>query len=99
MRRLSAPSHRLPLQFIAAPGLLVAKRSRRTGALPTVHCIDNALRPTPKESTMNRTIATQAASLSLALLVTLCTLMGLNSLASAEHATSQQVAAATAVRA
>jgi hypothetical protein len=48
---------------------------------------------------MNRPIATQAASLSLAVLITVCTLMGLNSLATSERAAPQQVAAAAADRA
>ena len=48
---------------------------------------------------MNRTIATQAVSLSLALLVTVCTLVGLNSLAATEHAAQQQAAAATSATA
>jgi len=48
-----------------------------------------------KESTMTRTITTQAVSLSLALLVTVSTLVGLNSLASTEYAVQQQQVAAT----
>ena len=43
---------------------------------------------------MNRTIAAQAVSLSLALVVTVSTLMALNSLASTEHAVQQQQIAA-----
>jgi hypothetical protein len=47
---------------------------------------------------MTRTITAQAVSFSLALLVTVSTLVGLHSLASAEHG-GQQVAAAKAARA
>jgi hypothetical protein len=56
-----------------------------------------------KESTMNspltRPIAAQVVSLSLALLATVSTLWGLNSLATAETAAPQQMAAAAAPRA
>lgn len=49
---------------------------------------------------MNRTIAAQAVSFSLALVVTVSTLMGLNILASSEHALQQQqVATAKAAQA
>ena len=48
---------------------------------------------------MTRNIAAQAVSFSLALLVTVSTLVGLNSLAATEHGSQQQVAAAKAVRA
>ena len=44
---------------------------------------------------MTRTITTQAVSFSLALLVTVSTLVGLNSLASTEYAVQQQQVAAT----
>jgi hypothetical protein len=42
---------------------------------------------------MTRTIAAQAASFSLALVVTIGTLIGLDSLASTEHPAHQQLAA------
>jgi hypothetical protein len=42
---------------------------------------------------MTRTIAAQAVSFSLALVVTIGTLIGLDSLASTDHAAQQQVAA------
>lgn len=45
---------------------------------------------------MTRTLTAQAVSFSLALVVTVSTLMALNSLASTEHAAQQQVAAAKA---
>ena len=48
---------------------------------------------------MQRTFAAQAVSFSLALLVTVSTLVGLNSLAATEHSSQQQVAAANAARA
>jgi hypothetical protein len=70
---------------------LVAKRSRGAQPLPKVHCIDTA--PDPKESTMIRTIAAQAVSFSLALVVTIGTLIGLDSLASTDHPAQQQIAA------
>jgi len=48
---------------------------------------------------MTRNIAAQAVSFSLALLVTVSTLVGLNSLAATEHSGQQQVAAGKAARA
>jgi len=48
---------------------------------------------------MTRNIAAQAVSFSLALVVTVSTLIGINSLASTEHAVQQQVAAAKAPQA
>jgi hypothetical protein len=45
---------------------------------------------------MTRTIAAQAVSFSLALVVTLGTLLGLDSLASTDHTAQQQVAVAQA---
>jgi hypothetical protein len=88
------------MQFVGAAGRLVAKRSRRRAALPTVHCIDGAERDTGhKENTMTRNIAAQAVSFSLALLVTVSTLVGLNRLAATDHSGQQQVAAAKATRA
>lgn len=47
---------------------------------------------------MNRHIATQAASIFLSVLVTVCTLMALDGLASADHAAQRQAAVATAAR-
>ena len=47
---------------------------------------------------MPRTLTQQAVSFSLALLVTVTTLMGLNTLASAGHVASQQIAAAQSAR-
>jgi hypothetical protein len=61
-----------------------------------VHFIDTA--PDPEESTMTRTIAAQAVSFSLALVVTISTLIGLDSLASTEHSAQQQVAATQSSR-
>jgi hypothetical protein len=53
-----------------------------------------------QENAMNRTITTHAVSFSLALAITVSTLMGLNVLASSEHAAQQQqVAAAKGVQA
>jgi hypothetical protein len=46
-----------------------------------------------QESTMTRNLYAQAVSFSLALVLTVSTLMGLNTLASGEHAAQQQVAA------
>jgi hypothetical protein len=43
---------------------------------------------------MSRTFTAQAVSFSLALVVTVSTLMGLDTLASADHAAQQQIAAA-----
>jgi hypothetical protein len=52
------------------------------------------------ESTMNRTLTQQAVSFSLALVVTVGTLLGLNGLASTDSAAAQQqVAAAKAPQA
>jgi hypothetical protein len=48
---------------------------------------------------MSRNITAQAVSFSLALLVTVSTLAGLNGLAAAEHSGQQQVAAAKTARA
>lgn len=48
---------------------------------------------------MPRTVTHQAVSFSLALLVTVSTLVGLNTLASAGHVASQQIAAAQTARA
>jgi len=48
---------------------------------------------------MTRNLTAQAASFSLALLVTVSTLVGLDSLAASEHYGQQQVAAAKAARA
>jgi hypothetical protein len=79
------------MQFVGMRRGPVAKRSRKRGALPRVHSIDTE--PAPKESTMTRTIATQAVSFSLALVVTIGTLIGLDGLASAEHPAQQQIAA------
>ena len=88
------------MQFVGATWRLVAKRSRRRGALPTVHSIDDADRDTGhKERTMTRNITAQAISFSLALLVTVSTLVGLNSLAATEHGGQQQIAAAKTARA
>jgi hypothetical protein len=90
------------MQFVGLDRRPVANRSRRVDPLPTVHFIDDA-NPRNRciqESTMNRTIAAQAVSFSLALAVTVSTLMGLNVLASSEHAMQQQqVAAAKAPQA
>jgi hypothetical protein len=90
------------MQFISACRRLVAIRSRDAGPLPTVHFIDDANRACRcnQESTMNRTLTSQAVSLSLALVVTVGTLMGINVLASTDHAAQQQqVAAAKAPQA
>jgi len=43
---------------------------------------------------MTRNLTHQAVSITLSVLVTLCTLMALNGLAAAEHAAQQQAAAA-----
>jgi ABC-type phosphate transport system auxiliary subunit len=48
---------------------------------------------------MTRTITAQAVSIALSVLVTVCTLMALNGLATTEHAAMQQAAAAAAARA
>jgi len=48
---------------------------------------------------MTRNITAQAVSFSLALLVTVSTLVGLNSLAATDHSAQQQAAAARAARA
>jgi hypothetical protein len=66
-----------------------------------VHSIDDAnrARRCNQESTMTRKLTQQAVSFSLALLVTVSTLMGLNTLASSEVAAQQQVAAAKASQA
>jgi hypothetical protein len=67
-----------------------------------VHFIDDANRACRcnQESTMTRTLTSQAISFSLALVVTVGTLMGLNSLASTESAAQQQqIAAAKAPQA
>jgi hypothetical protein len=80
------------MQFVGYDRRSVAIRSHRADRLPTVHFIDDA-NPRNRciqESTMNRTIAAQAVSFSLALVVTVSTLMGLNMLASSEHSVQQQ---------
>ena len=48
---------------------------------------------------MTRKLTSQAVSIALSVLVTVCTLMALNGLATAEHAAQQQAAATTAARA
>jgi len=48
---------------------------------------------------MTRNITAQAVSIALSVLVTVCTLMALNGLATTEHAAQQQAAAAIATRA
>jgi hypothetical protein len=48
---------------------------------------------------MTRNLTAQAVSIALSVLVTVCTLMALNGLATTEHAAQQQAAAATASRA
>ncbi|HET7525986.1 MAG TPA: hypothetical protein VFK10_08600 [Burkholderiaceae bacterium] len=47
---------------------------------------------------MTRNLTAQAVSVALSMLVTLCTLMALDGLASTQHAAPQQVAAAAATR-
>jgi hypothetical protein len=47
---------------------------------------------------MTRNITAQAVSIALSVLVTVCTLLALNALATTEHAAQQQVAAAIAAR-
>jgi hypothetical protein len=58
-----------------------------------VHCIDST-NPL-QENTMTRTMTQQAVSFSLALVVTVSTLMALNGLAAADHAAPPQQLAAT----
>jgi len=48
---------------------------------------------------MNRNIAAQAASLVLSVLVTVCTLVALDNLATTQHAAPQQAAATAPARA
>jgi len=73
---------------------MVAIRSPGARRLPTVRCIESrTARPPPKEHTMNR-ITAQAVSLSLALLMTVVTLAGLETLAGSQHNAAQQTAAA-----
>ena len=48
---------------------------------------------------MTRSLTAQAVSVALSMLVTLCTLMALDGLASTEHTAPQQVAAAAPARA
>lgn len=48
---------------------------------------------------MTRNLTAQAVSIALSVLVTVCTLMALNGLATTEHAAQQQAAAAVAARA
>jgi len=48
---------------------------------------------------MTRNLTAQAVSIALSVLVTVCTLMALNGLATAEHAAQQQAVAATPARA
>jgi hypothetical protein len=48
---------------------------------------------------MTRNLTDQAVSIALSVLVTVCTLMALNGLATAEHAAQQQAAAASLARA
>jgi hypothetical protein len=48
---------------------------------------------------MTHNLTTQAVSIALSVLVTVCTLMALNGLATSERAAQQQAAVATAVRA
>jgi hypothetical protein len=48
---------------------------------------------------MTRTITAQAVSIALSVLVTVCTLMALNGLATTEHAATQQAAVAGSARA
>lgn len=86
------PVHPRQLQFIRPMPALIASRSRRPSALPRVRSIDS---PKPdQEPSMNRSLRTQAASLSLAVFVTLATLVGLNSLATTGHASAQWAKAA-----
>lgn len=89
------PARPPPMQSVRACGRPVAIRSRGAERLPTVHCIDdtNPL-SLQQESTMNRTFAAQAISFSLAVMVTVGTLMGLDRLASTDSAAQQQQIAA-----
>jgi len=48
---------------------------------------------------MTRNLTAQAVSIALSVLVTVCTLMALNGLATTEHAAPQQIAAAEHARA
>jgi len=48
---------------------------------------------------MTRNLTAQAVSITLSVLVTVCMLMALNSLATTEHAAQQQVAAAAGAQA
>ena len=48
---------------------------------------------------MTRNLTNQAVSIALSVLVTVCTLMALDGLATTGHAAQQQAAAATAARA
>jgi len=48
---------------------------------------------------MTRNLTHQAVSIALSVLVTVCTLMALNGLATTEHAAQQQAAAAIAAQA
>jgi hypothetical protein len=48
---------------------------------------------------MNRNLTAQAASIALSVLVTVCTLVALNGLATTEHAAPQQIVAAEQARA
>ena len=48
---------------------------------------------------MTRNLTAQAVSIALSVLVTVCTLMALNGLATNEHAVQQQAAAAVAAQA
>jgi len=48
---------------------------------------------------MTRNLTAQAVSIALSVLVTVCTLMALNGLATTEHAAQQQAAAAIAAQA
>jgi hypothetical protein len=67
---------------------LIATRSRRAIALPTVHpndAIPRAAEP-EKEPAMTYRLSSQVAALSLSIAITVAVLAGLNTLAHSEHA-------------
>lgn len=80
---------------LVAPALpIVATRSRRGVALPTVRSIDNPLRP--KETTMTTRLAPRLFALASAAFFTVVMLSSINGMATSE-ATPGQMARAAAV--
>jgi hypothetical protein len=76
---------------------LVARPSCRLPAVPRVQPIDEPRQR--KEPTMTRNLTAQAVSIVLSVLVTVCTLMALDGLATTDHAAQRQAVAAPAARA